>query len=65
MPDRGKIVAVSLLTQPEFELWGHKLRHVYLTEDAHDFDDLITAIDKADLDKDGQVTKPPLPKSST
>ena len=48
MPDREKIVAVGFMTQPEFEVWGDRLRTVYLVDDVPDFDGLIRAIDEAD-----------------
>jgi hypothetical protein len=50
MADRDeKIVAVGFFTQPEFLRWGARLRHVHKLEDNCDFEDLITAIDKADI----------------
>lgn len=48
MPTDDKIVAVGLFTAQEFKRWGSKLRHVYTIEDDVQFDDLLTAIDKAE-----------------
>lgn len=48
MSDREKFVAVSLLTAPEFNRWGSRLRHVYRVEDTPEFSELLIAIDKAD-----------------
>ena len=50
MPDRDKIVAVGLFTQAEYRLVDDKLRHIYLLEETHAFDDLLDAIDRADLE---------------
>ena len=50
MPDRQNIVAVGLLTAPEFELWGSKLQNVYEVSGISGFDDLLAAIDRADTE---------------
>ena len=44
-----EIVAIGFFTAPEFKRWGAKLRHVHKLEDNRDFDDLLTAIDRADV----------------
>jgi len=50
MPNRDEIVAVGLFTQAEYRLVGDKLRHIYLLDETHAFDDLLDAIDRADLE---------------
>ena len=44
-----QIVAIGFFTGPEFKRWGIRLRHVYSLEDNRDFEDLLSAIDNADL----------------
>lgn len=48
MHKRDKIIAVSFLTSPEVELWGDKLRHIFVIDDETDFADLLKAIDQSD-----------------
>ena len=48
MPDRDRIVAVALLTQPDLALLGEGFRRAYPIEDRHEFDDLLRRIDEAD-----------------
>ena len=50
MPTDDEIVAIGFFTAPEFKRWGAKLRHVHKLEDNRDFEDLLTAIDQADID---------------
>lgn len=56
-----RIVAVGLLTQPELDLLGQSFTRLWPVDEAPHFDDLIKAIDRADLelretDKDGGGT---------
>lgn len=54
MAERDKIVAVGLLTGTEFARWGDKLRRVYPVSGNAEFDDLLKAIDEADLKRQKQ-----------
>jgi len=51
MSEGNKFVAVGLMTEADMTSWGHKLRHIYRAETTPDFDDLLSAIDRADLNK--------------
>lgn len=45
-----RIVAVGLLTQREVELLGHGFSRLWPIDDAPCFEDLLQAIDEADLE---------------
>ena len=45
-----RIVAVGLLTQREVELLGHGFSRLWPVDDAPCFEDLLQAIDEADLE---------------
>ncbi len=49
MPD-NRIVAVGLLTQPELDLLGQRFTRLWPVDEAPHFEDLIEAIDAADLE---------------
>ena len=49
MPEDNKIVAVGLMTEADLRSWGHNLRRVYSVDENMIFDELICAIDKAEL----------------
>ena len=49
MPEDNKIVAVGLMTEADLRSWGHNLRRVYSVDENTIFDELIYAIDKAEL----------------
>jgi len=49
MPEDNKIVAVGLMTEADLRSWGHNLRRVYSVDENTIFDELICAIDKAEL----------------
>ena len=47
MSDRGRIVAVGLLTQRDLDILGSGFRGAYPIDDTPMFDDLLRAIDDA------------------
>lgn len=47
MCDRGKVVAVGLLTQRDLDLLGDGFRRAYPLNDAPAFEELLRAIDEA------------------
>lgn len=53
--ERGRVVAVGLLTQDEVSLIGAQLSRLYPIKDDCQFADLIEAIDQADRDFHRQV----------
>ena len=48
MPDRDKIVAVSLLTAEETRVLGSSLKRVYAVPDDGSFDELLRALDRSE-----------------
>lgn len=64
MSKRDEIVAVGLMTAPEFRRWGGKLRQVYEIKDNSSFEDLIEAIDKADLARSAGSRESRMPLSA-
>jgi hypothetical protein len=46
--DKGRIVAVGLLTQRDLDMLGSGFRRAIPLEGAEGFDDLISAIDEAE-----------------
>lgn len=57
MASAERIVAVSLLTQSEFDVLGTSLKRVYPVADASGFEDLIRALDQ-------EVSPPGLPAAA-
>jgi hypothetical protein len=49
VPDRQRIVAIGLLTVHDLEILGSNFKRAYPVEEAS-FDELLRAIDEADLD---------------
>jgi hypothetical protein len=48
VPDRDRIVAVSLLTSEEVRVLGSSLKRVYPLPEDGTFDDLLRALDRGD-----------------
>ncbi|MES2272171.1 MAG: hypothetical protein V4533_14925 [Pseudomonadota bacterium] len=47
--DRYQIIAVGLLTQGDLDRLGEGFSRIFPLEGAHDFEDLLKAIDQADI----------------
>lgn len=51
MVDRQNIVAVGLLTQEDLDVLGSRFRSAIPVEDVSGFEDLLAAIDAAELER--------------
>ncbi len=53
MTDKDRIVAVGLLTSADLRMLGEGFKRAYPVDDAGMFDDLLRAIDEADMTPPG------------
>ena len=56
-----RIIAIGLLTEDDLSRLGETFTRIWPVEDAGGFEDLLKAIDEAELRLNGEKAVPPLP----